>query len=93
MENQENDRMSTEEIRNRIKEIVAGVTSIDVQDIADGASFVDDLQLDSLSMLEIGVDMDYEFKLGVPEEQLAELRTVQDAVELVQQRRARKAVA
>ncbi len=77
--------MEVEEIRARVKSIVANVTSIDPDEIADDASFVDDLRLDSLSLLEIGVDVDYEFKLGVPEEKLQEVRTVRETVELVQQ--------
>ncbi len=75
--------MEVVEIRRKIKEIIANVTSLDPEEIADDASFVEDLQLDSLSLLEIGVDVDYEFKLGVPEEKLQELRTVQDSVDLV----------
>ena len=78
--------MNVDEIRDKIKEIVANVTSLDPREIADDASFVDDLQLDSLSLLEIGVDVDYEFKLDVPEERLQELRTVQDSVDLVVER-------
>lgn len=75
--------MQVEEVRTKIKEIIANVTNIEPDEIADNASFVEDLQLDSLSLLEIGVDVDYEFKLGVPEERLQELRTVQDSVDLV----------
>lgn len=78
--------MDSKEVREKIKEIISNVTSIDPSQIADNASFVDDLQLDSLSLLEIGVDVDYEFKLGVPEERLQELRTVQDSVDLVLER-------
>lgn len=75
--------MDTNDIRVKVKEIISNVTNIDVEDIGDDASFVDDLQLDSLSLLEIGVDVDYEYKLGVPEEELGKLRTVADAVALV----------
>jgi len=70
------------EIRQKVKQIIANVTNIPVEEIADDASFVDDLDLDSLSLLEIGVDVDYEFKLGVPEEELAQLRTVEEAVQM-----------
>ena len=83
--------MDVEQIRGKIKEVISNVTNIAPEEIGDSASFVDDLQLDSLSLLEIGVDVDYEFKLGVPEERLGELRTVQDAVELVQQCLAERA--
>lgn len=75
--------MDSKVVREKIKEIISNVTSIDPSEIDDNASFVEDLQLDSLSLLEIGVDMDYEFKLGVPEERLQELRTIEDSVALV----------
>jgi len=82
---------NTEEIRAKIKEIISTVAGIDPAEIADNASFIDDLQLDSLSLLEVGVDVDYEYKLGVAEERLQELRTVQDTVDLVLERQAEKA--
>ncbi len=83
--------MDAVEIQGKIKEIIANVTSLDPEEIGNNASFVDDLSLDSLSLLEIGVDVDYEFKLGVPEERLQELATVQDTVDLVLQTLAAKA--
>jgi len=85
--------MDVEEIRGRIKEIISNVTALDLEEIADDASFIDDLQLDSLSLLEIGVDVDFAFKLGVPEERLGQLRTVQDSVDLVLEVLAEKALA
>ena len=77
--------MDVVQIRSKIKEIIAEVAGLDPGEIADSASFEDDLQLDSLSLLQIGVDVDYEFKLEVPEERLQELRTLQDSVDLVVQ--------
>ena len=74
--------MDVAEIRTKVKEIISNVTNISADEIDDKASFVEDLDLDSLSLLEIGVDVDYEFKLGVPEEELAKLRTVEEAVQL-----------
>ncbi|MDA8018719.1 MAG: phosphopantetheine-binding protein [Thermoanaerobaculia bacterium] len=85
--------MDVSEVRSKIKEIIANVTNIDPAEIADDAHFIDDLQLDSLSLLEIGVDVDYEFRLGVPEERLQELRTVQDSVDLVMQVKGEPATA
>lgn len=78
-------QLDAEAVRRQIKEIIANVTNHDPGEIADDARFVEDLDLDSLSLLEIGVDVDYEFRLGVPEERLQELRTVQDSVDLVMQ--------
>ena len=76
--------MDTREVKDKIKEIISNITNIPVEEIGDRASLMEDLDLDSLSLLEIGVDVDYEFKLGVPEERLQEIRSVEDAVELVQ---------
>lgn len=75
--------METEAIRGKIKEIISTVTGIPVASIDDEASYRDDLDLDSLSMLEIGVDVDYAFQLGLAEEAMQEIHTVADAVELV----------
>jgi acyl carrier protein len=85
--------MEAQEIGERIKLIIADVANLDPEEIDDKASFIEDLELDSLSLLEIGVDIDYQFKLGVSDERLKELRSVQDAVELVQQVQAGKQVA
>lgn len=85
--------MNVTPIRDRVKQIIANVTNIDPDEIGDRDSFVEDLQLDSLSLLEIGVDLDFEFKLGLPEERMRELLTVDDTVRLVEQRLAELAVA
>lgn len=85
--------MEPTEIRDKIKQIIANVTSLDPGQIGDADAFVDDLDLDSLSLLEIGVDIDYEFKLNLPEERMRELRTVDDAVRLVLDRRHELATA
>lgn len=85
--------MEVREIRAKIKEIIADVANLDPEEIGDQATYVEDLGLDSLSLLEIGVDIDYHFKLGVPDERLKQLRSVEDAVELVRQIQAGKAAA
>lgn len=83
--------MEVEAIRERIKQVVGHVTGIDVSELADETNLVDDLGLDSLTLLEIGVAVDYEFKLHLPDEALEGLETLQDAVDLVQERLRQKA--
>ena len=82
-------------IRDRIKRIIFNVTRIPVERIGDRAAFRDDLELDSLSMLEIGVDLDYEFQLGLEdlEQRLGDMPTVDHVVQFVRQRLQEKAVA
>ena len=75
--------MEMAEIRSKIKEIISNISNIPADEIADDARYLDDLNLDSLSLLEIGVDVDYEFKLGLPEESWQDVLSVEDAVQLV----------
>ena len=70
-------------VRQKIKELISNVTNITTEEIGDEASLRDELDLDSLSLLEIGVDVDYEFRLGLPEESLQRIGSVDDAVALV----------
>ena len=77
--------MESVEIRSKIKEAIAKVSDIELEEIPDEASFVDDLGLDSLVLLEISVEMELEFGVEVSEDDLRTLITIQDAVALVQQ--------
>lgn len=83
--------MEAAEIKSKIKEIISNVTSIDPAEIADDASFTEELGLDSLSLLEIGVDVDYEFQLGLPEERMRGLDSVEQTLALVEERLQEKA--
>lgn len=77
--------MSTDEIRARVKKSIANITNISFDEISDSASYKDDLQLDSLTILEIAVDAEYQFKVNLSDDDMGELRTVEDTVKMVQQ--------
>ncbi len=78
--------MTQAEILDKIKQIIGNIAGLDAQRIGDAAALVDDLKLDSLSLLEIGVDVDLAFKLNLPDERYKEIRTLPQMVELVEQR-------
>jgi len=77
----------------KIKQVIADVADLAVDEIADDAHFIDTLELDSLALLEIGVDIDYEFKLGVSEDRLSRLRSIPETVALVEEILEQRAVA
>ncbi len=77
---------NAEEIRSRIKQIIANVAGLNPGRIPDEATLRDELKLDSLSLLEIGVDVDLAFKLELPDERYKEVDSLQAMVSLVQQR-------
>jgi acyl carrier protein len=51
--------------------------------VTPAANFVDDLDIDSLSMVEIAVAAQDKFGVEIPDEQLKDLKTVQDVVNFV----------
>ena len=77
---------TSEDIRIRIKQIIANVAGLNPSRIGDDSTLRDDLKLDSLSLLEIGVDVDYAFQLGLPDERFKEVRSIPDMVALVSER-------
>ncbi|HEY0514158.1 MAG TPA: acyl carrier protein [Thermoanaerobaculia bacterium] len=76
----------TAEIRERIKQIISNVAGLDSRKIGDTARLRDELKLDSLSLLEIGVDVDLAFRLELPDERYKEVDSIPDMVALVQGR-------
>ncbi|MCU1641827.1 MAG: Acyl carrier protein [Nocardia sp.] len=79
-----------EEIIAGIAEIIEEVTGIEASDVKIEKSFVDDLDIDSLSLVEIAVQLEDKYGVQIPDEDMASLRTVNDAVVYVQQMEAEK---
>ena len=75
--------VSQEEIIAGIAEIIEEVTGIEPSEITPEKSFVDDLDIDSLSMVEIAVAAQDKFGVEIPDDQLKDLTTVQDVVNYV----------
>ena len=73
------------EILSGFAEIVEEVAGIDPTEVTVEKSFVDDLDIDSLSMVEIAVQAEDKFGVKIPDDRLAELKTVGDAVDYIAQ--------
>ena len=72
-----------EEIIAGLAEIIEEVTGIEPSEVTPEKSFVDELDIDSLSMVEIAVQVEDRFGVKVPDDVLANLKTVGDAVDYV----------
>lgn len=83
-EGKHNVSVSQEEIIAGIAEIIEEVTGIEPSEITPEKSFVDDLDIDSLSMVEIAVQTEDKYGVKIPDEDLAGLRTVGDVVAYIQ---------
>jgi acyl carrier protein len=75
--------MTDLEILEGLGEIVEEIAGVPAADVTPGKSFVDDLDIDSLSMVEIAVAAQDKFGVEIPDDQLKDLTTVQDVVTFV----------
>lgn len=71
------------EILHDIAKIVEEVVGIESAEVTTEKSFTEDLDVDSLLMVEITVAIEDRFKVELPDDRAAELRTVGDAVSYV----------
>jgi len=74
---------SNEEILDGLAEIVEEVAGVSKEDVTLEKSFVNQLDIDSLSMVEIAVQAEDKFSVKIPDDKLAELKTVADAVNYI----------
>ncbi|MET8870044.1 acyl carrier protein [Nonomuraea sp. NPDC004580] len=72
-----------QEILDGLGRIIEEVTGVPAAEVAPERSFVDDLDIDSLSMVEVALAAQEEFGVEIPDERLKELRTVKDAVAFI----------
>ena len=73
-----------EQIREQLADIVNEVAGVPASDVQLQKSFIDDLDVDSLSMVEIAVAAEERFEVRIPDEEIKNLRTVGDAVAYIE---------
>jgi len=75
--------LTVDEVLAGIKEIVVEVAGIDSNIIAMDKKFTDDLDVDSLSMVEVVVAAEEKFGVKIPDEEVTKMATVGDAVNFI----------
>jgi acyl carrier protein len=75
--------VTDQEILAGLAEIVDEIAGVPADEVTPEKSFVEDLDIDSLSMVEIAVAAQDKFGVEIPDEQLKDLKTVQDVVTYV----------
>ena len=75
--------MTDQEILSGLAEIVDEIAGVPADEVTPDKNFVEDLDIDSLSMVEIAVAAQDKFGVEIPDEQLKDLKTVQDVVNFV----------
>ena len=77
--------MDREEILNKIQEITADRLGVDESDVTPDASFREDLEADSLDLVELIMELEEQFGMEIPDEEAEKITTVAEAVDYVQE--------
>jgi len=75
--------MERDEALGAIREVAVEVLSVEPGDVVDGARFKEDLDADSLDLVELVMGLEERFEIDVPEEDLDGVDTIGKAVDLV----------
>ena len=71
-------------MKERILEIIAEQFNMDVNELYEDMSFQDDLNADSIELVELVMTIEEEFETEVSEEDLEKLKTVGDVIDYVE---------
>ena len=77
-------------ILERVKKIIVNQLGVEESEVKPESSFVDDLNADSLDLVELVMSLEEEFstegkRLEIPDEDAEKIKTVQDAVDYIKE--------
>jgi acyl carrier protein len=75
--------MSRDEILATLKDVAVEVLGVEPDAVVETASFKDDLEADSLDLVEVVMALEEKLDIAIPEEDLADIGTVGQAVDVV----------
>ena len=70
----------------RLKKIIADQLGVTEEEVLPEASFIDDLNADSLEMVDLIISLEEEFNIQVTDEEAEKMKTVQDALDYLHER-------
>ena len=75
--------MDRVEIEARLREVLVTELGLDAEKINNAANFEQDLDVDSLGVVELLMAMEDEFGVKIPDDEAEHIHTVGEAIELV----------
>ncbi len=75
--------MSTDSIFESVRNILVDQLSVDADVVTMESNFIDDLNADSLDIVELVMAMEQEFGISIPDEEAERIKTVGDAVDFI----------
>ncbi len=71
-------------VQERLKKIIVDQLGVDESEVVPSASFVEDLNADSLDLVELIMSLEEEFKLQISDEDAEKITTVQEAEDYIE---------
>lgn len=75
--------MSTDSIFTSVQNILIDQLGVDTDSVTMQSNFIDDLNADSLDIVELVMAMEQEFNISIPDEDAEKIKSVGDAVEYI----------
>jgi acyl carrier protein len=72
-------------VSERLKKIIVDQLGVDESEVVPSASFVEDLNADSLDLVELIMSLEEEFKLQISDEEAEKITTVQEAEDYIEE--------
>ncbi|MCH9681879.1 MAG: acyl carrier protein [Deltaproteobacteria bacterium] len=72
------------DISSKVKEIVADQLDVQLDEVEDSKSFTDDLQADSLAIVELVLALEEKFDVKIPDDDVDKIKTVGDAIKYIE---------
>lgn len=71
----------------KLKAVFEEAVNVDAEQVVPDARLAEDLEIDSLGAVELALELENAFDITIEDEELAELKTVQDVLDLLEARK------
>ena len=72
-------------MKEKVLELIAEQFDKDIDELNEGMSFIDDLNADSVDIVELVMSIEDEFSVEIEDEELENLKTIGDVLEFIEE--------
>ena len=80
--------MAEENIKKDVIAVIAEQLGVDISEVTESKSFIEDLNADSLDLTELIMTLEDKFEISISEEQAEKLKTVGDVISFVTKKKS-----
>jgi len=73
------------DVKSKVVSIIVDKLGVEESEVAEGASFTNDLGADSLDTVELIMEFEKEFNIAIPDDQAENIQTVGDAIKYIEE--------